>query len=309
MKGIFYSTITVIFIVPVIFFAFVYLDAARTASEGTVTKVIGDKIASFSRSIESDLPRAMDIVAKRSIKANIDYIEKNGMPLDSAEGRISESMVNGTVFGATGSNNFTITSWAAQLNAKGSDYGFTVNVTVLDINITPLDSYHIAIGTIISVNVTEPASGTILYRVYGTNIPVSIEGQIDPLYMLNTNGLLKRTIQAPNITVYGTSNLDTAVAQAYYMQSDQGPSFLDRLEGRLDISSAYSNAANIIGLESFVYVPELQANGLTVKPEQNSVDYLYFSSSNQPGQQVSGSAYNWLRLNSVQAATYGVTLV
>ena len=307
MKGIFYSTITLIFIVPIVFFAFVYLDAARSAAEGSTAKAIGDKIISFSKSVDSDLPRTMDIVVKRSVEANVKYIEENGVPLDNAEARITEAMTNGTVFGnSTVLNNFTITSWANTLNAKGGRYGFNTNIGIISINITPLDSYTIVVGVIISVNVSHPTGETSLYRVYDTEIPVSIEGQIDPLYMLNTNGLLKRTIEPPNITVYGAANFDAAVAREYYMQSQGGPSFLDRLEGRL--VSKYANATNI-GLETFVFVPELQANGLTVKPNQNSIDFLYFNSSTHSGQQVNSSAYSWLRLNNEQAARYGVTLI
>jgi hypothetical protein len=307
MKGIFYSTITILFIVPILFFAFVYMDAVKTASEGSTSKAIADRIVSFSKSIDSDLPRAANIIVRRSIESNINYIATNGIALDDAEARISESMLNGTVFGSsTILNNFTITSWASVLRSKGAAYGFDTDIDIISINITPLDSYHISVGVIIFVNITDMSKTTNLYRIYNTNIPISIEGLVDPLYLLNTNGLIKRTIKAPGTTVYGATNVDAAVAGKYYMQSGNGPSFLDRLEGRL--TGAYT-AENTIGLETFVYLPELQANGLPVKTDQNSIDYLYFSSSSQPGQAVSGSAYGWLRLNSEQAAVYGVTLI
>ena len=306
MKGIFYSTITVLFVLPMLFFASVYLDSLKTSGEGAIAKAVGDKLLSFSRSVDSDLPRAMDIIVKRSVGANVDYIEVHGQPLDNAKSRIAESMINGTVFGnSTNLNNFTITIWANIISMKGSSYGLASNVSVISTDITPLDSYHIGVGMVISANISEPKSETSLYRIYNTTIAVSIEGQIDPLYLLNTNGLLKRAIQAPNITVYGAANVDSAVARAYYMQSDAGPTFFDRLEGRL--SNSYNQTG--IGLEAFVYLPELQANGLPVKTDQSSIDYIYFNPSSITGQAVNGSAYNWLRLNSQQAAKYGVTLI
>jgi hypothetical protein len=308
MKGIFYSMVTLLFILPILFFAFVYLDAVRTAGETSTAKITGDKMASFSKSIDSDLPRAVNIIARRSIEANINYIEQNGVPLDDAEARISETMINGTVYGGGAKlNNFTITIWAGILNTKGAVYGFGVDVRVISINITPLDSYHISVGTVVSVNITDASAAAGLYRVYDTEIPISIEGLVDPVYMLNTNGLIKRTILAPVSTVYGTTSLDDAVLNGFYMQSDSGPSFLDRLEGRLDIDARYSGIPGI-GLERFVYLPELQSNGIPVKNSQNTVDYLYFDSAAHAGQQVSGSAYNWLLLDASQAAKYGVTL-
>lgn len=308
MKGIFYSTITVIFIIPMLVFTFAYLDSFRAVSQTTASKAVGDKIASFSKSIDSDLPRAVNIIAKRSIEANINHIESSGASLDDAESRIKESMTNGTVFGnSTVLNNFTISLWANILNSKGSAYGFDTSIDILSINITPVDSYHVGVGVIISVNMSDSGSNTNLYRVYDTTIPVSVEGLVDPLYLLYTNGLIKRTIRAPNITVYGATGVDTALVREFYMQSADGPSFLDRLEGRL--TQGTYNVSQTIGLETFVYLPEIQANGLQVKTGQSSIDYLYFSSSNNPGQSVNNSAYSWLKMNTGQATKYGVTLV
>ena len=87
------------------------------------------------------------------------------------------------------------------------------------------------------------------------------------------------------------------------MPAPSGPSLLDRMEGRL----AATTATN--GLETLVSLPDLQANGLPVKPDQNSADYLYFDTVVQSGTPVNQSSYAWLRLNAEQASRYGVTLV
>ena len=306
MKGIFYSAITILFVAPILVVAFVYVNSLDTYSKIDTSKTVGDKVASYSKSVNSDLPRAMKIISRRSIDTNLNYIDLTGVPLDNAEARISETIHNGTVFGnSTVVNNFTITNWANSITAKGSSYGFATNVSVIGVNITPLDSYHVLVHTVVSVNVTDVTSSTNLYRIYSVGIPISIEGLLDPLYTLNTNGLLKRVIQSPNITVYGVANFDNAVFYEYYMPSIAGPSFLDRMEGRL--SSKY--AVQGIGLESVVYLPELQAAGLTIKSGQNTFDYLYFSNLSQSGQSVNGTAYAWVQANSGQAATYGLTLI
>ncbi len=302
MKGIFYSAIVILFVIPLVFFAAVYMESVRTSSEGFASKAVSDKMASFAKSINNDLPRATKIIARRSIEANIQHVELYGTPLDDAEKRITEAMMNGTVYGnTTVLDDFTLVSWSDIIAAKGAEYGFSTSINITSVNITSLDSYDVAVGVIITVNITDSTASTNLYRIYDTTFPVSIAGIIDPLYLLKTNGLIKRTINPPTETVYGVASLDNAVTSAYYMQSLSGANFLDRMEGRLTSSSG--------GLESFVYLPDLQANGLEIKPDQNSADYLYFDDATNPGQQVNNSAYTWLRLNAEQAVVYGVTII
>ena len=110
MKGIFYSAITILFVAPILVVAFVYVNSLDTYSKIDTSKTVGDKVASYSKSVNSDLPRAMKIISRRSIDTNLNYIDLTGVPLDNAEARISETIHNGTVFGnSTVVNNFTIT--------------------------------------------------------------------------------------------------------------------------------------------------------------------------------------------------------
>ena len=156
----------------------------------------------------------------------------------------------------------------------------------------------------VSVNASNPSADMQLYRIFKATVPVSIEGLDDPLYTLKTNGVLKRAIKKPNITISGAQNFDVAVGQGFYMSSNQGAGFLDRLEGRLTPSGKYDSG----GLESIVYTPSLQANGIIVKPGQTDIDYLYFDSAAYPGSPVNQSSYSWLRIDAQHAATYNITL-
>ncbi len=63
-----------------------------------------------------------------------------------------------------------------------------------------------------------------------------------------------------------------------YHESDYGPSYLDRLEGRLYISDELkSQSSNSIGLLSFIDFSKLEAKGTQVDTTKTCVDYLYFS--------------------------------
>ena len=124
MRGIFYSVIIILFTFPLLFLSAMYVDSIKTASEGFTTKAVSDKMVSFAKSVDSDLPRATKIIARRSVEANIQYIEIYGTPLDDAEKRITEAIMNGTFYGnTTVLDNFTLTSWS-KLRSISYDKGF-----------------------------------------------------------------------------------------------------------------------------------------------------------------------------------------
>lgn len=73
-------------------------------------------------------------------------------------------------------------------------------------------------------------------------------------------------------------NLKNHVENSYYYSSNDGPSFLDRLEGKLTCDYC-SLTSNTIGLESFVNKDEFISLSLPVDLNKTNVDYLYFNSS------------------------------
>ncbi len=308
MRGIFYTTATVIFVAPIVLIITVYLASVQTSAGGLTTKALGDRLAGYASSVDNDIPRAMNIITRRSIQAAIVDMESTGQPMINAEERIVELMMNGTIYGNItnlSSQDFTLRSWSSELAAKGLVYGFRTNVTVISVVVRPYDTYRLGVNLRLFVNASDRAGTMKLERIYNTTVPVSIEGIIDPLYMLKTNGVFKVPVTAPNITVYGVAALDRAIAEKFYTPSTNGPSFLDRLEGRLSISPKYAGMTNI-GLETIVNLPELQANGFAIKPDQSDVDYIYFDALEQTGSVVSGSSYAWLRLDAAHKSKYGV---
>lgn len=309
MKGIFYSIIAVLFVAPLVMLTLANLGFYQTGSETATTKIVGDRLAAYTKSVDSDIPRALDIMTKRSISAVIVYIETKGTPVNDSAALLGELITNGTIYGNLSSTDFTVTSWASLLKQKGEVYGFSTDVRVLNIRFYSIDSYNIGAEITLSVNATNPAANMELYRVYNRSVPVSIEGFNDPLYTLKTNGVLKRTIRAPNFTVSGVANFDSAAANQLYMPSPEGSGFLDRLEGRLRGSGKYNISSNVTGLESVVYIPSLQANGVAIKHGQTTIDYLYFDTASYPGLQVNLSSYNWLKIGSAHASTYNITIV
>ena len=87
------------------------------------------------------------------------------------------------------------------------------------------------------------------------------------------------------------NNLEQMVNLSYYVSSENGASFFDRLEGRL--SNTYNH-----GIESFADFQELTDFDLIVNPSKTSTDHLYFSTSSHPGYQVRGFYYEWFRIDN-----------
>jgi hypothetical protein len=302
MRGLFYSVIAILFIMPLVLLTISNIRFNGSEIEIAAVKVAGGKIASFSKSIDSDMPRALDIMAKRSVTQSVIWVEASGLPLNDSSSALSELITNGTIYGVMTDANFTVNSWTYQLSEKGKEYGFQTDIRLIGTRFHSLDSGHLGAELAISVNISSPSVGMSLFRVFNKTVPVSIEGFDDPLYTLNTNGILKRPVYfyEPD----GTTQFDNAVDARYYMASSLGPSFLDRLEGRLANSGKYGGG----GMETIVFLPDLQANGITVKAGQSDIDYLYFDSSAHSGSNVQGSSHAWLKIDPVHAAIYNLTL-
>jgi len=101
----------------------------------------------------------------------------------------------------------------------------------------------------------------------------------------NTNVL----VDGENGKVWYIENLIDDVKNSYYHSSEKGASFLDRLEGKLEVQEKYKSQTNTtIGLEFFVNKDYILSLGLPVDLEKTNVDHLYFSEASHPGKRVKG---------------------
>jgi hypothetical protein len=112
--------------------------------------------------------------------------------------------------------------------------------------------------------------------------------------------------------VWYIENLKEHTENSYYQPSTNGPSYLDRLEGKLQVQAKYSSQSNnVIGLESFVNKAKIPPE-LTVNLEKTNIDYLYFSDSFVEGDRVKGLSASFRiddlsSLGSTHQEIYNVT--
>lgn len=118
----------------------------------------------------------------------------------------------------------------------------------------------------------------------GANTSLAVEEQ-SCLYLKNqgTNHYLYLGIgpREVNTSCYQTSNISTYGTYCPH-QYGNGPSFFDRMEGRLNLSDKYVDQSlahfnrTDIGLESLINPYDFLARGVTVKPTATWIDYLYW---------------------------------
>ncbi|VVB68294.1 Uncharacterised protein [Candidatus Norongarragalina meridionalis] len=311
-RGIFYSLMALALLLPISAFALYSAMHAQESGASAVTEVVGRETSNFAESIELDFPRALSIAGRTSLTAAVNHIVSSGIAADDAQLRVRELAWNGTYYeipSALMSNN-SLSEWTSRLESKGGAYGLNVTATVTNVTVFPYDSFHLLFSANMSLKARSDAYQMNLTRSLSAEALVGFDGIEDPLYPLNTNGLVDRVIAENSTGVYGVDALDDFFNQREYLPSSQGASFLDRLEGNPLLSTRYASmTARVAGMESLVDLSQLLAQGVDIEENSTVVDYLYFNATTPAGWRVEGSAYPLLILDNVSASEFGVGLV
>jgi hypothetical protein len=137
------------------------------------------------------------------------------------------------------------------------------------------------------------------------NIPYVIHD--DAITHLSEGMNVLLDVNAGQGNVWYIDNFKKHVEKLYYQSSQNGASYLDRLEGKLEKQTKYSSQSNNeIGLESFINKNKIPS-GMTVNMEKTNIDYIYFSTSSVNGDKVKGiSNSNWFRIDDSHQPTYGI---
>lgn len=300
MKGVLFSFIIVLIALVLVGLIAVQKEMVSFYGEKLAIETRVKSMNNFYDGIVTDAGKALDIISKRAASAANGFVIETGNTLAEADVTLVELIVNGTLNNTpqTLMEDATISDWEGKIEEIGDLNGFYTNITFLDIEVRPYDSWNLLVIASLSVNLTDKQSVASLKRNAIVNYVVSIEGLEDPLVPLHTHGRVHPDlIKSPywnnftqfNGTDWNIGNLEKDIENSYYHPSLNGASFLDRLEGKLEVQLKYqSQASEIIGLESFVNKGLISAAGIRVDIGKTNIDYLYFSSTSYPGRKVSG---------------------
>jgi len=295
-KGIFF-TVTAMLMLTL--FLLSYTLFSYSDEKESVQKRV-ETMNNFVFSVEEDLPRQLFIFGFRTIFLFEKEITERGAYINNLDERVEEAFFNGTVYdvpqellvGAMFDDIYSsLRTRANKINA---------NITILnpDIEITQDDPWNVKI-VLTSNLIIEDLNELVMWDKQSTIVAyVPTENFDDPLYLLNTNGMIsnkvKKTPYSDLVVGGDVSNLFDHLKNSYYINSTEAPSFLDRLEGDLN--------ANEFGVESLVDLDEL-----TIVQDKSVVDHIYFSTSDPSACNILPNGMPvWFKLDNAHHSLYEV---
>jgi hypothetical protein len=262
-----------------------------------------DSMNSFIFSLEKDISRQGYISGYRAILSLESYITTNGTFLANSEESLKEILLNGTINGQAVNlmENYRLEDWNSRIQSFGDKMNLFINYSLKNVTVTQIDSWNININMHIHLLIKDKGDLALWNKTEFISSRIEITNFEDPLYIINTNGLIANKIIKTTFSsfVNGTnvSNLLSHVQNSYYIASAAAPSFLDRLEGK--------TTANPNGIESLVYLPALSEQGINIL-DKSCVDYIYFSLNNPDSHNIQEMP-SWFKLDDAHLGVYNAS--
>jgi len=251
-------------------------------------------------SLEKDLQRQVYIAGFRSIFIFEKKITETGSPISDVNSSFQELFFNGTLYGIQEQlmQDVRFSDIQNSLSNRARKINVEISLTEPKVYIIQENPWQIKIKLETQLFAKDRGELAFWNKTEITSAFISIENFEDPLYMINTNGLvtnkINRTNYEPFVSGTNVENLTKHLENSYYINSILAPSFLDRLEGKTN--------ANANGIESLVYLPKLSAQGISIQ-DKSSVDYIYFSTNNPSANKIQNMP-SWFKIDDAHLDIY-----
>ncbi|MEM7825089.1 MAG: hypothetical protein QXO27_03910 [Candidatus Aenigmatarchaeota archaeon] len=190
MKGILFTCIMVLAALSLVVFISIQKSLISFYGEKIAVETRVNAMNNFYDSIINDASKALGIISKRAISTAVGYVIVNGKGLEEANVTIKELILNGTIDNIKQllMENSTFPDWIDKMEQIGAVNGFNTNLTVLDLNVKPYDSFNLFLIVSLDINITDEHIDATIKRITNVSQLVSIDDFEDPLYPLNTQG-------------------------------------------------------------------------------------------------------------------------
>lgn len=349
-KAIMFTVAASLFAVVIFSLVAIKVEQSREQGEAMVYKVRCNELNTFLDDVSADLGRAAAITAKRAATHAVDFVATSGTPLQNATSSLLEMTLNGTLNGVpiASIQNQTFIEWSSKIKTLAEERHFATNINAnqITLNFVPYTSWEFRVRARLSnLQVTDvyeycSFNGTLPRNRDWVISNVSVLGLEDPLYMLKSRGYVSRTmLKDTNYTLAQHSAYQAIlfdITSKTYHESFDGPSFFEKLEGKLGayddsirhdyyIDIAYgalleeglniSRNDTLIGMETFVDVSELMSKipasvqPLVIRDNQTVIDHLYFGSPMNGRKiiNVTDTSYPWFRIDTAHANYYNIS--
>jgi hypothetical protein len=244
-----YSLIAILLAIPIFIFITQYMISSQTTRTDIAEKIIADQIVQLESSIEDDISKALDICGKRALLTAVDYITINGFYLDNSTFRLKELMENGKI-NDTESRlmvNNTLPDWENSILKTPTNFFVKLNHTHIEIK--NHNGFELNVSVFANITVSDRLDTA---RIKKENllkeVKIPIEGVEDPVYTLNSEGFVRRTVmKSPYpytaiILVNGTSSKGFCEGPVTFNSSNPNP----------DEILVINNASGISGFKGVV---------------------------------------------------------
>ena len=318
-KGIFFTFAAIALSIIIILSFNVYTDYRLNDQMGPIEIRI-DTMNNFIKDLENDIGNAIFIAGFRSLLSLEDYMMDhdeffNAVDTPTLANAFDEVFRLGTIQYGTGTekmllmNNNTFLNWTDRMKLQSTRTNIKLEFNIDSVTISQSDPWLVDIKVNLDIDIQDnknTASWTINNKDYTKKINITsltgVKKFVDPLYLVNNNGLVNNTITITTVPDFSSSaNLNTHLINSYYIEHSDAPSYLMRFENNLGSSSQ--------GIESLVNSQKLIDKGVTTY-DRSAVDYIYYGSGITTNCKiVDFESLDWFKLDSSHLGFYGATCI
>ncbi|HYD03272.1 MAG TPA: hypothetical protein VEC16_03140 [Alphaproteobacteria bacterium] len=272
-----FTYILVSTLITVVLLVFFFASSSyKYQDQTTLQQVRIRAMNDFVKDLNNDIHRATYISAFRAMLALEDNVATTGEYLTDINATFREAFFYGTINGSDSGImlNSTFQDYLLRVQDMASNTGFGLDMNVSSIRIVQASPWVITVYMSINISIDD-AKRTASWNIskeYSTDIP--IENLRDPLYSKNTLNRVPNVIKQFNQSVLvngsNVTNLETLIADSYYLESPDAPSFIMRFVG--------DTGSDPNGIESVVDIVDISDQDIEVDENAVKIDYIYFNS-------------------------------
>ncbi len=296
-KGIFF-TFGAIALSVIIILSFNVHNEYRLNDKMDTVGVRINTMNSFIEDLENDAENAIFIAGFRSLLSLEDYMFENDDFLDNLGTTFQDAFKGAFLNGTIDSQKMdimkghTFFNWTERMKVQANQTDIELEFTLEDNDVTISQSGPWIVDVTVDLEVDiQDRKKTASWEIdKPITKKINITGFVDPLYLVNNNGLVNNTITETTVDPSSSAaNLNTHLINSYYIEHSDAPSYIMRFENDLS-SSSY-------GIESLVNSQERIDAGLSALT-RSAVDYIYYGSQSTTDCVIRDPSYSWFYLDS-----------
>lgn len=196
MKGLLYSILTIILLIPIFTLSSTYSETLRGYGTDIGSNLRLKSGLYFLDSVNEDFDRAVEIVGRRCLTACINHVINEGDGLDSAEDSLLELFENKTLNGNPSDFvDYSIYEWLNKSDQIAETRGFVLEREIRNVDVSMTDPWNVMFTLDLRMKLGDKENLFYYEKNVTKYVPVSIRGLEDPLYVLNTGGKVSRKVE------------------------------------------------------------------------------------------------------------------